>query len=94
MEFSDSDMSFEGLAKNDPAKTNLKNWIIAGSSAGSFTDYGMGSLYIVSFYYTVTSMTTVGYGDIRGFNFTERIVAIFLMLLGVLFFSMASGTFT
>jgi hypothetical protein len=54
----------------------------------------MGSLYIAAFYYAVTSMTTVGYGDIRGFNLTERIVAMFLMLLGVLFFSMASGTFT
>jgi hypothetical protein len=94
MQFSDSDMSFEGLAKNDPAKTNLKNWIIAGSSTGSFTDYGMVSLYIAAFYYAVTSMTTVGYGDIRGFNLTERIVAMFLMLLGVLFFSMATGTFT
>ena len=47
-----------------------------------------------AFYYAVTSMTTVGYGDIRGFNLTERIVAMFLMVLGVLFFSMASGTFT
>jgi hypothetical protein len=94
MLFSDSDLNYEGLAKNDPAKTNLKNWIIAGTSVGSFTDYGAGSLYIAAFYYAVTSMTTVGYGDIRGFNLTERIVAMFLMVLGVLFFSMASGTFT
>ena len=72
----------------------MKNWIIAGTSVGSFTDYGTGSLYIAAFYYAVTSMTTVGYGDIRGFNLTERIVAMFLMVLGVLFFSMASGTFT
>ncbi len=37
-------------------------------------------------------MTTVGYGDIRGTNTSERAVCILLMVLGVIFFSMASGS--
>ncbi len=38
-------------------------------------------------------MTTVGYGDLRAYNLIERVVAIMLMMLGVIFFSIASGTF-
>ncbi len=37
-------------------------------------------------------MTTVGYGDIRGTNIIERAVCVVLMILGVIFFSMASGS--
>lgn len=39
-------------------------------------------------------MTTVGYGDISGTNTGERIVCCFLMIMGVLFFTYASGTIT
>ena len=35
------------------------------------------SLYITSFYFTVTTIATVGYGDIHGVNFGERIYCIF-----------------
>jgi hypothetical protein len=35
------------------------------------------SLYITSFYFTVSTITTVGYGDIRGVNFGERVYCIF-----------------
>jgi len=51
-------------------------------------------LYAAAYYYTVTTITTVGYGDIRGTNLTERCVCICLMILGVIFFSVASGTVT
>jgi hypothetical protein len=39
-------------------------------------------------------MTTVGYGDISGTNTGERIVCIFLMIAGVLFFTYTSGIIT
>ena len=45
-------------------------------------------------YYTVTTIATVGYGDISGTNTTERIICIFLMISGVFFFSFSSGTLT
>ena len=69
------------------------NWIIKGCSVGSFSDYTDNQLYITAFYFAVTSMTTVGYGDLRAYNLIERVVAIMLMMLGVIFFSIASGTF-
>jgi voltage-gated potassium channel Kch len=51
-------------------------------------------LYITALYFTVTTITTVGYGDISGTNTTERLVSIFLMILGVVFFSFSTGALT
>lgn len=48
--------------------------------------------YLTSFYFTITTITTVGYGDISGGTATEKIGAIFLMLLGVISFSVASAS--
>ena len=44
-------------------------------------------------YFTVTTITTVGYGDISG-NQTqsEKIFCIFIMVAGVIAFSFASGS--
>ena len=51
-------------------------------------------LYLTSFYFTITTITTVGYGDISASTFLEKIMAISMMLLGVIAFSFASGTLT
>jgi hypothetical protein len=53
-----------------------------------------GQLYLASFYFTTTTITTVGYGDIRGNNILERIICVFLHLLGVLSYAYASGALT
>lgn len=45
--------------------------------------------YLTAFYFTITTITTVGYGDISAGTFTEKIGCIFLMLLGVISFSFA-----
>jgi hypothetical protein len=37
--------------------------------------------YIISLYYAVVTMTTVGYGDIHATNVAERIAAILIMLV-------------
>jgi hypothetical protein len=42
----------------------------------------------------MTTITTVGYGDISGHSMTERVVCIFLHLIGVLSYSFASGSLT
>ena len=49
-------------------------------------------LYITSFYFTVTTIVTVGFGDIRAFNTSERIMCVFLMIIGVISFSFATGS--
>jgi hypothetical protein len=49
------------------------------------------SMYYVSFYWTITTITTVGYGDISGTNNYERLFASFVMVVGVILFSIANG---
>lgn len=51
-------------------------------------------LYFTSYYFTVTTITTVGYGDISGNSSIERVICFFLHLIGVLTYSFASGSLT
>ena len=78
-------------------------WVIASQfkdvteeEEGSWIDDYKGlsnsSLYITSIYFTITTITTVGYGDINGGNTLERCVAIGIMILGVISFSFATGS--
>lgn len=48
-------------------------------------------LYILSFYFIVTTVTTVGYGDYGPENRYERIFCMFLMIIGVSSFTFVSG---
>ena len=57
-----------------------------------FDEDNNGQIYITSLYYTVTTMTTVGYGDINGGNTVERSISIMIMLIGVIAFSFATGS--
>ena len=43
--------------------------------------------YLASFYFLMTTMTTVGYGDIICISFIERIYHIFLLVLGTLLYT-------
>ena len=54
----------------------------------------MMELYATSCYFTMTTITTVGYGDISGQSTVERVICIFLHLIGVLSYSFASGSLT
>lgn len=56
-----------------------------------YINYGTFDLYITSIYYVVTTMSTVGYGDISGHTAAERIFCMLLMLIGVLSFNLISG---
>lgn len=49
------------------------------------------ALYLTSFYFAVTTITTVGYGDITGSNTMERGISVVVMLIGVISFSFATG---
>ena len=52
------------------------------------------NLYLASFYFTVTTITTVGYGDMSASTFLEKIICILIMLIGVIAFSLATGALT
>ena len=62
---------------------NYPNWIIhSGMEDRSFLN-----IYITSFYYTITTMTTVGYGDITCVSFAERNFQIILLAIGIVAYS-------
>ena len=43
-------------------------------------------------YFTVTTITTVGYGDIYATETAERMLGILTMLIGVIAFSFSTGS--
>lgn len=49
-------------------------------------------LYVVSMYWCITTITTVGFGDITADNNLERVFSILIMLIGVFGFSFMNGT--
>ena len=67
---------------------NFKGTWVASKDAENFNPY---ELYVISFYWTVSTITTVGYGDISGTNTVERIFCSIAMLVGVISFSFANG---
>ena len=48
----------------------------------------------MSWYYALTTLATIGYGDLSPVNTNERVVSIFIMLVGVGVFSYVTGSFT
>lgn len=49
-------------------------------------------LYLLSFYFVSTTVTTVGYGDITGVNMVEKVFCVIMLFVGVMCFSFASGS--
>jgi hypothetical protein len=66
------------------------DWLLAKD----IIEESIGTKYMFALYFTVTSITTVGYGDIWAHNPIEQIVGIFIMLTGVIGFSLGTSTLT
>jgi len=49
------------------------------------------SIYSTAFYFTVSTATTVGYGDYYGSTFNERLFLIFLQFTGICIYSLIQG---
>ena len=50
------------------------------------------SQYITSIYWTVTTLATVGYGDIKGYTTTEYVFNMFVEFAAISFFSFVMGS--
>jgi len=59
------------------------NWI----TKNGFQDQSHPMLYLTSFYYSITTMTTVGYGDITCASFIETIFQIVVLSVGITVYS-------
>lgn len=66
------------------------NWV----NKYGIENYEIFDLYTASLYWTVTTLATVGYGDITPANSAERGICIIVMLGGVFFYSYTIGTIT
>ena len=67
------------------AYDNQTNWIVnIGLENGSYTD-----LYVSACYFVLSTIFTVGYGDIKSVNFKERLFNTFLMVFGIFFYTLA-----
>lgn len=67
-----------------------ENWIMSGG----YNDLDNVELYIVAIYWIVTTVATVGYGDIHPVNTDERVFNCFTMLAGVCIYSYMIGALT
>lgn len=72
---------------NDPDYTN---WIMGKG----YMDLPASELYLVGLYFSVTTLATVGYGDITPCNNTERIICSIMMLVGIFVYSITIGSLT
>ena len=57
-----------------------------------YVDEDIGTVYMASLYWSITTMSTVGYGDIAAVTEVEMILSILWMTTGVVFFSFVIGS--
>lgn len=57
-----------------------------------WVDESVFDLYIIAFYWTVTTITTVGYGDITANNNSEALFCSVIMIIGVFLYSYTIGS--
>jgi Ion channel len=75
------------LYDDNEGDASKQNWI----QVKEYTEMSDEDLYLTSFYFCVTTVLTVGYGDISAVNNGEKVMCILLMLIGVVSFSFATG---
>ena len=69
-------------------KHTYSNWLIKSNAKNE----SIFNLYIESLYFLVTTLTTVGYGDITCSSFGERIFQIIILAIGSIFYSYIIST--
>ena len=65
------------------SRNSFPNWIFNNN----YIESSYITIYFISLYYTITTVTTVGYGDITGNTLNELIFQIFLLIAGIMSYS-------
>ena len=76
----------ENFVATDGSLQNY-NWV----TYNQYDNYTNMQMYTIVFYFTVTTIVTVGFGDIHAYSVGEKVLCILLMLIGVISFSFATG---
>jgi hypothetical protein len=84
--------SYYLLAARYPRSKQDDTWI--GNVLPNFRDETLWSRYVVSMYWSITTLTTVGYGDLHPVNRGEMIYDIFYMLLNLALTAYIIGNMT
>ena len=67
---------------------NEKTWVYHLN----YNDRSNVDLYYISLYWTLTTVTTVGYGNVYAWNSIEKIYSVFVICLGIVIYSYWIGT--
>ena len=59
-----------------------------------YLDSDVSQKYLVSLYWAIATILTVGYGDINGYTTLERCFSIIWMMVGVAFYTLTIGVIT
>lgn len=88
------------LVAREGSRNNHETWLSDGTVVDNFTYKStksgpdVGSIYIAAFYYCMTTMTSVGYGDLHPLTDRERIFTIFLEGIGCVMYALVVATLT
>ena len=63
---------------NSPLKSQHNSWVVLYG----LVDCSVSEKYVTSLYWSITTMATVGYGDMRAENTLERLFNSLIMLIG------------
>ena len=64
-------------------KNDYPNWIVHFN----YNNKSFKELYLIAIYYTITTLTTVGYGDITCISSNEKIFGLFMEVIGICAYS-------
>uniref|UniRef100_A0A7I4E6D0 Uncharacterized protein n=1 Tax=Physcomitrium patens TaxID=3218 RepID=A0A7I4E6D0_PHYPA len=84
--------SYYLLAARHPKSKESETWL--GSALPGFREESLWTRYVTSMYWSITTLTTVGYGDLHPVNRGEMIYDIFYMLLNLALTSYIIGNMT
>jgi CRP-like cAMP-binding protein len=89
------------LDESDPRKSHFQEMFMRGwvfkdglvNEDGTLAEHAP-SPWVTSFYWAVTTMSTIGYGDISPGTESERLLGCFLMVVGCAFFAWITSSIT